>query len=418
MKILYIHPAVHDFACHDFWLKPYGLLKLAGLFHKNGATVYFFDFLDRFSNDVEKRYQKSDSYGKGKLPRIFIPKPDLFRHVPRRFKRYGRNLKVFKEFLKDLPTLDAVFITCTMTYWYPGIKELLPHLGNVPIYLGGGYASLLPEHAKSLGVQVVTHNSLPEFLSQFGLNSEDFHNAAPYWEGYPHLPYIVTRLSWGCPCQCTYCAVPTFYPRFIKRDVNNVYEEIAHSIREETTDVVFYDDALLLQPQDLYQLCRKILSLKKVRFHTPNGLAVNQLKEDVAQNLKDCRFGQIYLGYETGENRLQEKMGGKTSHQAFQKAVEALRSTSYNLNNVHAYILMGHDLIPPEYVERSIHQVINERIQPLLAEYSPIPGTPDGNRVLDRTTDPLQTNKTSWTYQWATAETIRDLKNLAHEKIA
>ncbi len=416
--MLLVHPAVHDFACHDFWLKPYGLLKLAGLLHQNGVEVYYFDFLDRYAYDVENRYRKSDSFGKGKFPRHFIAKPDFFQHVPRRFKRYGRKIEVFEQFLKTLPPLDAVFITCTMTYWYPGIKELLPYLSGVPVYLGGGYASLLPEHARSLGVQVVTHDSLPEFLSKFGLNLEGFYSALPYWDGYPYLPYVVTRLSWGCPCQCTYCAVQTFYPRFINRDIDNVYEEIAHSLREETTEVVFYDDALLVQSEELFLLCKKILSMKKVRFHTPNGLAVKHLTRGISRSLKDLHFGQIYLGYETGEDKLQVRMGGKTSAKAFEKAVEALRKSSYALENVHAYILMGHDLVPPDTVERSIQHVVNEGIHPLLAEYSPIPGTPDGNRVFNRATDPILTNKTSWTYKWAPPDVIRNLKDLAHGNIA
>lgn len=78
MNVLCVHPPVYDFAFHDFWLKPHGLVKLAGLFHEKGAKVYYFDFLDRFSPDVEDRYQKSDACGKGKLPQTFIPKPGQF----------------------------------------------------------------------------------------------------------------------------------------------------------------------------------------------------------------------------------------------------------------------------------------------------------------------------------------------------
>jgi len=30
-KILLVNPPVHDFAAYDFWLKPYGLLSVAGI---------------------------------------------------------------------------------------------------------------------------------------------------------------------------------------------------------------------------------------------------------------------------------------------------------------------------------------------------------------------------------------------------
>ena len=95
-------------------------------------------------------------------------------------------------------------------------------------------------------------------------------------------------------------------------------------------------------------------------------------------------FGQIYLGFETHDDR------------------------------IHAYLLMGHDLISPSSVEQSIIEAIREGITPVIADYSPIPGTKDGDRVLpDHPFDPLLTNKTSWTYRWAPPEKINSLKKLS-----
>ena len=30
-RILLVNPPIYDFAAYDFWLKPYGLLRVAGL---------------------------------------------------------------------------------------------------------------------------------------------------------------------------------------------------------------------------------------------------------------------------------------------------------------------------------------------------------------------------------------------------
>ena len=47
---------------------------------------------------------------------------------------------------------DLILVTSLMTYWYPGvqetIQELKSRLPDVPVVLGGVYASLCFDHAK------------------------------------------------------------------------------------------------------------------------------------------------------------------------------------------------------------------------------------------------------------------------------
>ena len=51
-----------------------------------------------------------------------------------------------------MPVPRAILVTSLMTYWYPGVQETIQLLRSVfpevPILLGGIYASLLPEHAQ------------------------------------------------------------------------------------------------------------------------------------------------------------------------------------------------------------------------------------------------------------------------------
>ena len=45
--ILLINPWITDFAAHDLWAKPMGLLMLASLLREGGCRVSFVDCLDR-----------------------------------------------------------------------------------------------------------------------------------------------------------------------------------------------------------------------------------------------------------------------------------------------------------------------------------------------------------------------------------
>jgi len=50
VDLLLVQPWIYDFSAHDFWLKPYGLLKLGGLLRKKGYTLGFVDLLDPLSS--------------------------------------------------------------------------------------------------------------------------------------------------------------------------------------------------------------------------------------------------------------------------------------------------------------------------------------------------------------------------------
>jgi len=418
MKILFVQPPVYDFACHDFWMKPYGFLRLAGLFRAAGHVIEWFDFLDRSASDCPSRLSASHPDGRGRYPRRTVVKPAIFSAVPRMFKRYGRDSDVFSGFVNARGPFDAVFLTCTMTYWYLGVAEIAARFSGVPVYVGGGYATLCAEHARSLGVIPVSFKELPQFLASFGIGAGALETAQPAWDVYPQLPYVAARMSWGCPRRCSYCAIGQFSDGFTVREPQTVADEVNTALRPETMNVAFYDDALLANSDALFDVCGRILSRKQVSFHTPNGVAVNAITSDVARELNRHRFGTLFLGYEVSDNSLQRRTGGKTSDEAFQQAAAVLRGAGFQPGQIYVYLLLGHDLVPPATVAQGIRQVLAAGFLPSLSEFSPIPGTPDGDRLLPPGSDPLLTNNSAWTLRWAAPHTVQRLKDLAHQRDA
>ena len=66
-RILLVNPPIYDFAAYDFWLKPYGMLSIAGyLRHK--ADFKLFDYLDRMNPFMTSRKAlTSDKWGRGRF---------------------------------------------------------------------------------------------------------------------------------------------------------------------------------------------------------------------------------------------------------------------------------------------------------------------------------------------------------------
>ena len=128
-RILLIHPPIYDFSAYDFWLKPYGMLRVAG-FLRGQAEFALFDYLDRVDPRVPQGHYRCDPWGRGEFYSEIIEKPATFSGIRRRFKRFGLPRDTFKEFLSDETPFDYAFVQTGMTYWYLGVKKSSPICAN------------------------------------------------------------------------------------------------------------------------------------------------------------------------------------------------------------------------------------------------------------------------------------------------
>jgi len=155
--VLLVNPWIYDFAAYDLWAKPMGLLYLASHLRESGLSVSLIDCLDvHHPLMAETAYAKKPirrRYGTGKYWKHRVPKPRKLSSIQRSYSRYGMDPQAFEQEVKRVKRPAAVFVTSLMTYWYPGvfeairlIKEIHP---DVPILLGGIYATLCTEHARS-----------------------------------------------------------------------------------------------------------------------------------------------------------------------------------------------------------------------------------------------------------------------------
>jgi len=119
-KILLVNPPIYDFAAYDYWLKPLGLLTIAGMI-AHSAELEMFDFLDRADSFYEdKPKYKSGRFGTGRFFSEKIPTPEPLQNIPRHYRRFGASTSKFVEYLETSAQHDYAMIQTVMTYWYPG----------------------------------------------------------------------------------------------------------------------------------------------------------------------------------------------------------------------------------------------------------------------------------------------------------
>ncbi|HBI48150.1 MAG TPA: hypothetical protein DDX93_05480 [Smithella sp.] len=398
-KILLINPWIHDFAAYDFWLKPLGLLYLGGLLRQNNYQVYFIDCLDPYHPAMlqgNRKQPKRHSYGDGKFFRQIITTPGPLKMFDRRsYCRYGITPEIFREELKNYPDTDIVLITSMMTYWYPGvfeaikiIKEVLP---SVPIVLGGKYATLCYDHAiKFSGVDFVIAGAGEKPVLQllkdlfreepsFVPDSENLDSLpCPAFDLIRKIDQLPITTSRGCPYHCSYCASHIFNDEFRRRDPVKIVDEIeCWQIKSGVINFSFYDDALLVKPQEmiipmLKELKRRNLSCQ---FHCPNGLHLREIDKELSELLYGSGFKTIRFGFETADFQRQKQTGGKVINEELLNGVRHLKNAGYKTEEIGIYLLCGMPGQSAAEVSSSIDFVRESGAKPVLAEYSPIPGT-------------------------------------------
>jgi radical SAM superfamily enzyme YgiQ (UPF0313 family) len=418
-RILLVNPPIYDFSAYDFWLKPYGMLRVAG-FLRGQAEFSFFDFMDRLDRRVPQRKYRADEWGRGEFYYECVDKPTAFSNVPRRFKRFGLPRATFEKSLSCEMPFDYALVQTGMTYWYHGVREIVDSIRTLSrhtrIILGGVYATLCTDHARALGADLVVEGSDLEPLWDF-VSLAPHWDQLPLWDLYPQLKSGVVKLADGCPFRCTYCSVPQVYPTFRARSLDRSLAEIEFLVSLGVTDIAFYDDALLFQPEKiikpfLRELIRKEI---KVNLHTPNALNARFVNRELAVLMIAAGFKNIYLGFESSAYEWQKKTGGKVYSDEFKRAVEHLINAGAHPRQLHAYIIIGHPTAREQNVDESIRFANSLGIRVMLSEFSPIPGTPDGeacSRYIDLD-EPLWHNKTVFTAMFLGPDESNRLKTLA-----
>ena len=393
-NILLVNPWIHDFAAYDFWAKPLGLLQLAAILQTHGMSVSYIDCLDRF-HPCAKTADKTARNGRGPYHKTPIPKPAGLEDVQRTYSRYGIKKAWFRESLDKVGRPDLILVTSLMTYWYPGvqetIQELKSRLPDVPMILGGVYASLCYDHAKQhSGADQVVSGAGEEGLLDLVQEFTGFKTSPRFdlrdLDAYPYpafqlqneINYVALMTTRGCPYACAYCASRFLNPMHMVRSPANVVEEIEFWHQKEgAVDFAFYDDALLVNSEKhILPILQEIVQKGfQVRFHTPNALHVREINQEVANLMFQAGFKTIRLGLETAAFTHRGTLDSKVTANEFTRAVDHLKAAGFAREQVGAYLLWGLPGQTIEEVEDSIKIVKNCGITPVIAHYTPIPHT-------------------------------------------
>lgn len=401
-NILLINPWIYDFAAYDLWMKPLGLLYVAAFLEKFGYSVSFINCMERNHPALKRNREKKEKYDCGKFFAEEVEKPSSLKDVPRRYKRYGIPLPIFEEELSKIPPPKLIGVTSGMTYWYPGVFEVIRRIKSffpkALVVLGGIYATLCSKHAKKFSradyiIEGRGEWKILRIADEIFRIKRDYSSLLKKREKLLYPAYHLLRrvdsisllTSFGCPFQCTYCASRILQPSFYQRDPEEVIREIDYFVRNfRIKDIAFYDDALLVNPQKhILPILKKIIEKNEgIRFHTPNGLHIRYISKIVAKRLYQANFKTIRLSLETSNFRRQKNSGHKVSNKEFVQAINNLKEAGYSSREIEVYVMMGLPGQSLKEVMDSAKFVHSLKVKIKLVQFSPIPGTKEYEKAV------------------------------------
>ncbi len=388
VRVLLVNPYIYDVCAYSFWSAPLGLLQIGSILRENGMEVFLLDCL-------KERGDKRKADGRAPYVKQRVENPDAARGIAKRFKRYGLSPEETRAALRNMPVPDLVLVTCAMTYWYQGAREVVGLARDVfpeaRIVLGGIYASLCGEHTERVmeGADLlVSHNGLGRFYRfvedvfdcRLGLKPEqEAIESFPYpaFDLYEERHFVPLLTSFGCVYRCTYCASSYLYPRLVRRGVAGVLREMAYWGERGIRRFALYDDNFLYEAGEFARplLAGMALLPFEARLYNPNALNASLMDEETAGLLREAGFEEVRLGLETIDPAAQKATGGKVTMRSFERAVGILRRSGFGKDSLRAYVLAGLPDQRHEDVKRTVDYAADLGVRVSLAFYTPIPHT-------------------------------------------
>jgi len=294
---------------------------------------------------------------------VLLVEPDYYTRYPPlgllKLSAYHKSQGDAIEYVRGLQlvsTADIIYVTSLFTWaWKPVwqavgyYKKLFP---DAELWLGGLYASLLPEHAAQSGADRIYKGLFKD--------AEDLmpdYSLVPKWNG------SIIFSSRGCNRKCPFCAVP-----MLEGEINSVKYSIKHLVYPKHTRIIFWDNNILQSPgcNDVFNELKE-LGLK-VDFN--QGLDAKLITEEVAERLARLKLDsgrgiKVRLGYDLRSNGPFVK-----------RAIERLNAVGIKGREIMLYTLYNYNDDPQDFFER-VREVLNwgaicypMRYEPLKGEYA------------------------------------------------
>lgn len=234
------------------------------------------------------------------------------------------------DYPKKLP--DKIYVTSLFTWAWKPVKEAVKYykawFPTTEMWLGGLYASLMPQHARQWGAEHVHQGLFKE--------AEDLlpdYSLVPKWNDTRKGSIIFSTR--GCNRNCGFCAVP-----FLEGKICSAKKSIKHLIWKGHTKIIFFDNNILENPywRELFDELHDLGM--PVDFN--QGIDARLITPEVAQKIKRIKLDSLLrIAYDTSNEKI-----------FVEKAIKSLSDAGISPRRILVYALFNYNESPDQFYQR------------------------------------------------------------------
>lgn len=320
---------------------------------------------------------------------------------------------------------DVVGVCLTENHWLQmqALARGLKNRRNVPVFFGGPFPSAYPEglvECEAVDGFCIGEGdvSFVEVLNRIDAG-QDYHETKGFWfraggdivknerppvvDNLDDLPlphirihdmravknYPAFSFSRGCPFKCTYCCAP-LYQKW-ENGATVRYKSPARAIMEIKDLLELYDAPSLNFDDDTFFKSKKWLRefldlyIREIRKPFACNTRPETVGDEIVSMLKEANCEYIFLGIESGDEQLREKVLGRGRTLTNKRTIEAFETIRRYGIRTFSFNMVGMPGETPEMHQRTIE--LNRRILPdrlQMTVFYPYRGTGLGDEAYRR----------------------------------
>lgn len=163
--------------------------------------------------------------------------------------------------------------------------------------------------------------SYKQFVDEKNLLSENMVN----WDLFKDVGhYVNLRASISCPFSCSFCAFPEHAGKYQVVSAEDIEKELDAIERKGTVKSVFFVDDTLNVPKERFVDMLKLMIRKKYSFNWYSHYRCQFATEEIVKLMKDSGCEGVFLGIESGSNKILQNMNKKVTTEQLKEGIRIL----------------------------------------------------------------------------------------------
>ena len=264
------------------------------------------------------------------------------------------------------------------------LEELVPHLReHGPHDLGGvqgvAYRDSNGDIVRTEPRPMIADLDAQPFPDRAAIDQHEYVNIWRKHHGMGSVSLITAR---GCPFTCTWCSHSVFGYSHRRRSPKNVVDEVQHIVATYNPDMLWYaDDVFTINHKWLFDYSAE---MERRGFHLPFETISREdrLNEDVVETLARMGCYRLWIGAESGSQKVLDLMKRRTNAERVRAMVHLLQKHGIEVG---MFIMLGYEGEQREDLEATVEHLKLAGPDTFLTTVAyPIKGTPYYASVADR----------------------------------